>query len=219
MNDVRKMIYGTIIGFFLMLGAWFSIVYISSCGFTFTCNRGDLLVERTPIPTLIPASHSESQMETGVAEFDKCQVSASKLVGEWVSAQYPEVDVFTFTDTQGRTCEGNYSEDVLPLFVENSVWAPASLGCVSCHNADLSIRSAGLDMTSYASLQMGSQRADAGSMGNDIFGSGNWEKSLLYEILVNQGLTPNGHSADVPGGDPVIFAGSVVPETEATPTP
>ena len=56
MNDVRRVIYGTIIGFLMTLALWFSIIYVSSCGFTFTCHRGDHLIERTPVPTLIPAA-------------------------------------------------------------------------------------------------------------------------------------------------------------------
>ena len=44
MNDVRKMIYGSIIGFFLVLSVWFSIIYVSSCGFSFTCNQAAPLV-------------------------------------------------------------------------------------------------------------------------------------------------------------------------------
>jgi len=149
MNDVRKVIFGTIIGFFMMLGLWFSIVYISSCGFTFTCNRGDQAIERTPIPTLIPVSHSESNMEMGTEEFGKCQVAALDLVGAWASADDPEDEVFSFTDINDLTCEGSYADDVQSLFVDNGVWQSSSLGCVSCHNADLSSRSAGLDLTSY----------------------------------------------------------------------
>jgi len=56
MNDVRKTIYITIIGFFLVLGFWVSIVYISACGVTLTCHRGTLLVDRTPVPTLMAAT-------------------------------------------------------------------------------------------------------------------------------------------------------------------
>jgi len=56
MNDVRKAIYVTIIGFFLVLGFWVSIVYISACRLTFTCNRGALSVDRTPVPTLVAAT-------------------------------------------------------------------------------------------------------------------------------------------------------------------
>lgn len=219
MNDVRKMIYGTIIGFFLMLGLWFSIVYISSCGFTFTCNRGDPLVARTPIPTLIPASHSEAMgMEVTMAEFNKCEVSASDLVGAWVEAGYPEADPFMFVDRNGHDCTGTYLEDVQHLFVENSLWYPGAIGCISCHNADLTERSGGLDMTSYDALLLGSRRVQgASSAGNDIFGKGAWDSSLLYEVLVNQGLVPQGHSPDATVRNPLIFAGTVVPEAAATP--
>jgi mono/diheme cytochrome c family protein len=55
MNDVRKMIYGTIVLFFAMLVFWLSIIYISACGLTLTCHQAAPIVERTPIPTLIPA--------------------------------------------------------------------------------------------------------------------------------------------------------------------
>ena len=208
MNDVRKTIFGTIIGFFLMLIIWFSVVYVSSCGLTFTCHRGDRLVERTPIPTLIPASHSDAKMtEMDTTDFEKCQVSALDLVGAWVSADAPETDTFAFTDVNGNSCEGSYANDVQPLFVENSAWQSGSLGCVSCHNAGLSERSGGLDMSSYEALQQ-----------SGVLGS-NWESSSLHEYLM-LGLTADGHAADVSTGNPLLWVGTQVSaEEEATPTP
>jgi len=220
MNDVRKMIFGAIIGLLLALGLMFSIVYISSCGWTFTCVQAEPKVERTPIPTLIPASHSELQMQGGAAEFSKCRVNAADLVGAWVSAGAPETGPFPFTDMNGETCEGSYT-DIQPLFVENNLWKTGALGCVSCHNADLSNRSAGLDLTSYEAVLLGSRR-EAGSTakGNDILGSGDWEKSVLYDFLVNRALIPAGHSADAPAGELILFAGQkVVSTATATPTP
>ncbi|MDQ3005438.1 MAG: hypothetical protein M3R47_08660, partial [Chloroflexota bacterium] len=86
MNDVRGMIYATLIGFFMMLVFWFSVIYLSSCGFTLTCNQADQIVVRTPIPTLIPAPRAGAQPGEGMPEFNKCQVAATDLIGAWVSA-------------------------------------------------------------------------------------------------------------------------------------
>jgi hypothetical protein len=219
MNDVRKMIYGSLIGFFTVLGLWFSIIYISSCGLTLTCNQAEAKVERTPIPTLIPASHSESQMEVSLEEFNKCLVPASDLIGAWISSGASETEAFPFTDANGQTCEGTY-DDIQPLFVENNLWYSGSLGCVSCHNADLTERSSGLDLTTYDAVLLGSRRvAGSTSPATDILGNGNWEDARLYEVLVNQGLVPAGHSADAPVNNPILYAGSQVAEVEATPTP
>jgi len=207
MNDVRKVIYGTIIGFFVMLGFWFSVIYVSSCGFTFTCNRGDHPIERTPIPTLIPASHSESDgTETDKMAGDKCQVDAMDLIGAWVSAGASETDVFTFTDINDRPCEGSFA-DIQPLLVDNSVWQPGTLGCVSCHNAELTNRSAGLDLSSYDAI------TSSGVLGS------NGVSSSLHEYL-GLGLTPDGHSTEASAGNPLVLVGTQTEvEGEATPSP
>jgi hypothetical protein len=220
MNDVRKMIYGTLILFIGVLVFWLSIIYISSCGLTLTCRQAAPKIYGTPIPTLIPASNSEAQMGAGLAEFNKCQVSATDLIGAWVTAKSPETEPFTFSDVNGKPCEGTFTADVQPLFVENSLWYKSAIGCVSCHNSALTERSAGLDLTSYAAIQMGSGRADASAKGADILGNGTWEKSSLYNVLVKQGLVAAGHSADSPAVAPIVFAGQAAPEeATATPTP
>ncbi len=221
MNDVRKMIFGAIFGLLLVLGVMFSIVYVSSCGLTFTCGQAEPKVDRTPIPTLIPASHSESQMGGEMVKFDKCRVNAADLIGAWVSAGTPEIGPFPFTDLNGESCEGRYIGDIQPLFVENGLWKTGALGCVSCHNADLTDRSKGLDLSSYNAVLLGSRRvAGSTSKGNELLGNGDWEKSVLYDVLVNQALVPEGHSADVPASTLILFAGQkVAPAVTATPTP
>jgi mono/diheme cytochrome c family protein len=55
-DDVRKYIYGALIAFILVILSWLSIIYVSSCGITFTCKRGVSVVDRTSIPTLLPAT-------------------------------------------------------------------------------------------------------------------------------------------------------------------
>src|ERR1700752_4323121 len=219
MNDVRRMIYGSLILFFMTLGFWFSVIYISSCGFTLTCNQARPIVIRTPVPTLIPAAGPNAQPGEGITEFDKCLVGATDLIGAWVSAGHPETEAFPFSDANGQPCEGTFAEDVQPLFVENSLWYSGAIGCISCHNSNFAERSAGLDLTTYDAMLMGSRRADANAQGNDIFGGDDWANSLLYDVLVNRKLVPEGHSADSPGDPVFIYAGHSVSDVEVSPTP
>jgi mono/diheme cytochrome c family protein len=53
-DDTRRLIYGTIIAFLVFILSWLGFVYISACSFTLTCVQAAQIVERTPIPTLIP---------------------------------------------------------------------------------------------------------------------------------------------------------------------
>ena len=209
MNDVRQMIYGSLVLFFMVLAFWFSVIYISSCGFTLTCNQAEGIVIRTPVPTLIPAKDTNPQTGGGITVFDQCRVAATDLIGAWVSAGHPETETFPFTDANGQPCEGTYAEDIQPLFVENSIWYPGSIGCISCHNPDQPDRNAGLDLTSYEAI----------SGGTDIFGGDDLQNSLLYDVLVNRKLVPEGHSADSPGDPLFVYAGHAASEAEITPTP
>ncbi len=219
MNDIRQMVYATIVAFLLFLVFWFSVVYISACGFTLSCNQAAPFVERTPIPTLIPVKQSASLPASSPAAFNKCQIAADDLIGAWVSAGYSKTEPFPFTDMNGHPCEGTFANDIQHLFMDNSLWYPGAIGCISCHNADLSERSGGLDLTTYEAMQMGSQRADPNAKGKDIFGGGDWEKSLLHKVLVNQGLVPEGHSPDVPAHKVILYAGQQTAEVEVTITP
>jgi hypothetical protein len=212
------MIYGTLILFFLTLGFWFSVIYVSSCGFTLTCNQAKHIVIRTPVPTLIPAAQAKPQGGENPSAFDRCQVLATDLIAAWITAGHPDAEPFPFTSANGASCEGTFADDIQPLFKENSIWYAGAIGCVSCHNGDLTDRSAGLDLTSYDSMLKGSQRADANAEGNDIFGGNDLEKSVLYQILVNQKLVPEGHSKDEPAIPVLIYAGHATSEVEVTAT-
>ena len=219
-DDVRNMIYGTIVLFLVVVSGWLGLIYISSCGFTLSCNQAIPRVDRTPIPTLIPAEHSEAQPGEGaVTEFNQCPVAAADLVGAWVTAGSPDTEPFPFEDVNGNPCEGTFA-DIQPLFVENSLWYNGSIGCVSCHNADLTERSGGLDLTTYDAILLGSRRvAGSSSAGTDIFGGGDWESSALHTVLVSQGFAPEGHSADNPPVSLIIYAGQAAAEAAVTATP
>ena len=208
-DDVRRVIYGTIIGFLVVVLSWLGLIYISACGFTLSCNRAAPYVIRTPVPTLIPVSAKENQgVEPTVEAFNACYVSATDLIGAWVNAKSPETNPFPFTDINGAPCQGTFDKDIQHLFVENSLWYQGSIGCVSCHNAELTDRSGGLDLSSYQGIMAGSNRSYAGAKGTDILGGGNWEASKLHDVLVVKGLVTQGHSADVDPVPPVfIYAG------------
>jgi hypothetical protein len=209
-DDTRGLIYGTIVVFLVGVVIWLGIVYVSACGFTLNCIQGAPLVVRTPIPTLIPFGESRVQPEgTAVpVEFNKCQVAAADLIGAWVTAGHPETEPFPFTDLEGQNCEGTFA-DIQPILMDNSVWFPGSLGCTSCHNADLTERSAELDLSTYEAI----------SANANLFGDGNWEGSLLHNVLVNRGLTTEGHSPDVEPPNPILYVGQVVADAQAEVTP
>jgi hypothetical protein len=219
MNDVRRFIFGAIIGLFVFVGLMISIVYVSACGFTFTCNRSDPKLNLTPVPTLIPHTEAEVQHPSqNMTEFNKCQVNAVDLIGDWVMAGTPESNPFPFTSLSGESCEATFA-DIQPLFVENELWKTGAIGCVSCHNADLTDRSSGLDLSSYDAILLGSRRvAGSSSPGNDILAKGDWEKSVLFDVLAHQGLVPEGHSTEVPAEALILFAGQKVTAPVATAT-
>jgi S-disulfanyl-L-cysteine oxidoreductase SoxD len=56
MDDFRKIIYGVIVGFILMLVLWLSFLDLTGCGFSFNCAAAYPKIQRTSIPTLIPAT-------------------------------------------------------------------------------------------------------------------------------------------------------------------
>jgi hypothetical protein len=215
-DDVRKFIYGTVIVFVGGLLAWFAYVYVSACGFTFTCQQGKAAMDTTPVPTLSFASVPVLQ---GADNTGKCRVEAVELMGAWVSAGAPETESFSFPDVDGNSCEGNYNDDVKRLFVEANIWYPGSYSCAACHTSDIGKTSAAnLDLSSYDEIMSGSQRVSADVSGNDILGGGNWENSLLYEYTYSRPLVPAGH-AEAPASVPIVFAGKPNPVPVATPTP
>jgi hypothetical protein len=218
-DDVRRLIYGTLTLFLLGVVGWVTTLLIFSCGADLACRQAEPRALRTPVPTLIPIKHGEAETQpVTVAEFNKCAVVATDLIGAWVSAGAPESETFTFSDVNGKPCEGTFA-DIHPLFVENSLWYKGALGCVSCHNADLAERSGGLDLTTYEGILMGSGRADVNAEGEDILGNGSWENSALHTVLLEQGFVPEGHSPDSPPVQLVIYAGQAVAEAEVTVTP
>ena len=113
-DDVRSYIYGTIIIFLVGVFAWVSFLYLNACGFTLTCERGDLPVYRTPVPTLIPATMPVAALEEAtneeVSTQELCEVNAQALIEAWVASGVSETESFQFTDSNDLTCDTTFAE-------------------------------------------------------------------------------------------------------------
>ena len=84
--------------------------------FHLRANKAKAIVERTPIPTLVPATMPAIEIKSEPAAIsDGCRIAAADLIGAWVSANSPEEDAFQFVDVNGDNCEATFAE-VLPLF-------------------------------------------------------------------------------------------------------
>jgi hypothetical protein len=215
-DDVRKYIYGALLVFLVGVSAWVGFLFLNACGFSLTCRRGTPTVDRTPIPSLIPATMPAMQAGSGdVMVSDQCRVAAVDLLGAWVAAGSPEQEGFQFTDVTGQNCQATF-EQVKPLFVEANLWS-SGLACVSCHSVDVTVSPAQLDLSSYAGIIAGSRRENAESKkGTDILGGGNWKSSLLYEFITTAKADVPGHTKAV--SDLLVFAGTPLPKPEATAT-
>ncbi len=219
MDDFKKIMYGVLTVFILIIVGFVTFSFIWSCGLDFSCKQAAPPPVGTPIPTLIPATLPAPATDGIPDAFGKCEVKALDLLGAWAAAGSPELDVFLFMDLNGNPCEATFSADVLPLFSESQLWFPASLSCTSCHNDAFVERSAGLDLTSYAGILAGSRRASADAKGNDILG-GDWTNSLLYLTLTQTDSIVDGHPPlAYPAAALVIYAGAHVPPPTPTMAP
>ncbi len=179
----------------------------------------------TPIPTLMAATLPAPQVGAGAAPVAaRCQISTVELIGAWVTAGSPEAAPFDFTDLKGRACTATFQDDVQRLFVEANIWYDGAPACTTCHYADVAKATQNMDLSSYAGILAGSQRANGQAKGNDILGGGLWQNALLRQMIQSQGgqstinrpLMPLGRPASVPDNGPIIFAGTPQAAVSAT---
>ncbi|MBL8049922.1 MAG: hypothetical protein JNM46_01760 [Anaerolineales bacterium] len=112
-DDVRSYIYGTIVIFLIGVMAWVGFLYLNACGFTLTCHRGELSIDRTPVPTLISATMPVTQPDMSQEEVttqELCEVNAQTLIEAWVASGVSESQTFQFTDVNGLTCQTTFEE-------------------------------------------------------------------------------------------------------------
>jgi mono/diheme cytochrome c family protein len=218
-RDFKSCMLYALFGLPIFLLLFIATVYFANCGFSTDCSQASLPgIIHTPIPTLIPAA-IPSQVGVKLVQAPTiCMVTAQDLLSAWVSAGYQETQPFTFRDIDGNTCQTTFM-DVLPLFTQADLWYKGALACDSCHNSDISIAAANLDMSSYAGILAGGKRTPPSGLGEDILGGGNWEQSLLNQMLFVNQLMPFGHPlGGVSPDGPTIQAGTLVTTPVAVPT-
>jgi hypothetical protein len=120
-----------------------------------------------------------------------CTVGALNLLGAWVTAGAKENDPFDFSDINGKTCQGNFNEDILPLFNQPNLWYPGALSCITCHYQDVNSAYARMNLSDYQGILSGSGRSSANVKGEDILGGGKWENATLFEVLSKGEMPPN----------------------------
>jgi len=199
-------VFGLPIFLLLFIGA----LYFANCGFSTDCSQASLpAIIHTPIPTLIPASLPFQGGAKQVETRPVCIVTARNLLSTWVTSGYKETELFGFVDNNGNTCTATFA-DMVPLFNQPDLWYKGALACDSCHNSDISIAAANLDLSSYFGILAGGKRTPPSGHGEDILGGGNWEQSLLNEMLFVYHLMPFGapSGAVAPDG-PTLNAGSL----------
>src|SRR3990170_2911723 len=207
-RNFKGWLMAVIFGLPIFLLAFIGFLYFGNCGFNNDCSQASLApILHTPIPTIFPATlpvQSRNNAESGQG---KCVVSAEVLLSAWVNDGYPETDQFSFTDNRGASCQATFKE-LQVVFSEANLWYQGALACVSCHNADVANASANLDLSSYAGVIAGSRRTADSSTGNDILGGGDWEASLLNDMLFIKQEMPLGRTpGSVDEGGPVVLVG------------
>lgn len=189
-------------------------LYIEGCSYRNNCLQGGRAsLAHTPMPTLVPATLSPQATIVSIpSSSENCTVDAEALLSAWVSAKFPESQLFLFSDLNNVACEASFT-DLQPLFAQSNLWYQGALACEACHNASLSsAASAQLDLSSFAGVV-------AGIRGKDILGGGNWQQSLLNQVLFVTHQMPLGAPSNAvsPAG-PIILAGLPVSVINATPT-
>lgn len=197
------------------------MIYFSNCGISNNCARGNLAeVIHTSIPTLLPATLTAPTPggTSLISQNAACTAPAATLLAAWVGGGSSQSQPFIYSDTKGEACAATFA-DIQPLFTSANLWYPGALACSTCHNSSLAASSAGLDLSSFAGLQAGSQRTPGSASGSDLLGGGNWSAALLNQVLFVKKQMPVGAPSGLLSDQrPLIHAGTIS-TIGITPTP
>ena len=156
-RDFRTSILLLIFGLPVFLLCFIAAIYFGNCGLSNDCSQASLPPKiHTPIPTIIPATLPVPVLANFAASTPKCTVNARTILSAWVNAGYPEKAAFEFTDLYGAACEATFA-DLDILFTEGNLWYQGAAACITCHNVNLLLTGAQMDLSSYAGILAGSR--------------------------------------------------------------
>jgi mono/diheme cytochrome c family protein len=92
-DDFRKITYGVLIGFILMIVVWISFLTFTGCGFKPNCAGAVPTAERTSIPTLVPATLPGPARQLGAATLPAAAPSAGTAVAGGQETAEPAEEV------------------------------------------------------------------------------------------------------------------------------
>ena len=125
MDDFRRITYGILIGFVLVIVLWLSIVTFSGCGYSLSCAGAVPTVERTSIPTLVPATLPALSRQLG----------AAKPVSETIGTGTPQAA--SATDSVPRPSNPGPPGQAVNLSGDPALGQQVFVGnCQICHNAE-----------------------------------------------------------------------------------
>lgn len=218
-DSLKPITFGVLIGLLLIVIGWPGLLFAFGCSSTDSCT-GEHLPPMTSIPTLLAATLPPAKVGAeAAAAAPRCHIATVDLIGAWVTAGASETKPFPFTDSKGVACVGTFKDDVQRLFVTSNLWYAGAPACITCHFSDVKKATKNMDLSSYAGIIAGAERANGEAKGLDILGGGNWDNALLHKMLyAPDGKTqtsnpvrpamPLGRPADVPASGPIIAAGS-----------
>ncbi len=217
-RDFSSCMISAMIGLPIFLLLFIAALYVGNCGFSANCSQAGLpSIIHTPIPSLVPAVFNPSA-STQIAHNFECTFTARDLLATWVSEGYPENEIFGFRDQYGNICNSTFA-NVLPLFTQPDLWYPGAPACTSCHNANVSAAAANLDLSSYDGIVAGGKRSSPEGKGEDILGGGNWQNSLLNQVLfIYQTMPPSAPPGALSPDGPTLIAGSLAIYPTPAPT-
>ncbi len=144
------------------------------------------------------ASGTASALNNNSTSSDACEISAVGLIGEWVDAGATE-EPFPFQAIDGRECNGDFNNDVLPLFTEESIWFEGSQSCIECHFDNSEDSRHEMDLSSYTGIMTGGDVLSK-PPGVAIINPGDWNASKLRGRLRDNRMPP-GWEFDIEEGN------------------